>query len=177
MGGVQSATKSATRSVIREEYQNKESCQLAAGASAAGLAADAFNSKGAQNMADSVGLIALMRCVGKSYTFIILFHVILLCIVVACAILIPPAIPDDVWKNCTTCIRHTGTGKNRRCIESRPGTPQECKRAGRVFEFIIAIVVGGIISAIISGIYTFYLKSKVFRPSALFAETAGRMLF
>lgn len=180
MGGAQSASKS----FLREEYKNKEACQLAAGASAAGLAADAFNSTGVQSMSDKVGQIALMRCMGKSYTSIILYHVILLCIVVACAVLIPLAIPDSVWENCSICTRsepetvhNNGRATTRqKCVESRQGTPQECRRQGRIFEYIIGTIVGLIITAIISGIYTFYLKSKVFTSSALITDTVGRVL-
>lgn len=171
MGAAQSATQTIGQNILKEEYQNKEACKVAATANAASVAADALNAEGIQSMTSSVSGIALMRCVGKSYIFIILYHLVLICIIVACALFIPPAIPDRVWQNCTICTRHTGGRRNRRCIESRRGTPQECKRAGIVAELVISTIVGCIIAGIINGIYTFYLKTKVYKLGALTALT------
>ena len=77
MGGAQSATKH----ILRDDYKDKQACQLTVGASAAGIVADAAGAEGTQNIVDGLGRFALMRCVGKSWTFIILYHLILICIV------------------------------------------------------------------------------------------------
>lgn len=136
-------------------------------------------------MADSVGGFALMRCVGMSWKSIVLYQIALICVVIACIVAIPPAIPDRVWENCRICARSEPrvtnvNGRERRttqCVEHRQGTPRECKERGRVIEYVLATIVGIVLAALISASFNFYLKSKVYTTTGLLGETALRTIF
>jgi len=162
---------------LRDKYKERQSCKFAVNASAAGMAADAFNAEGVQNMSDTVGGLALMRCVGMSYTSIILYHIVLICIVIACIIAIPPAIPDRIWENCRICTRYEQqTYKDRRCVEYRQGTPRECKEQGKISEYVVATIVGILIVVIISNLFLLHLKSKVYTTEGFIGEQFARTI-
>ena len=91
--------------MLKEQYYDNPACQLAVGASAVGVISDTFNTEGTGTI-DSLGHFALMRCVGKSWSFIISYCLVLICIIAVCAVSISHAIPDSIWQNCTICTKH-----------------------------------------------------------------------
>lgn len=176
---------SPAQMMLREEYRYEPSCNIAANTGAMAVAADAFNYEKGQSMADTISGFALMRCYGMSWSSITLYTIVLILIVIVCIILIPFSIPDSVWKNCSICTKSEDyttyvNGKKRsgtRCLESRKGTVEECKEQGKKKELVISAIVGFVIVAIISSLFKYYLKSRIYTTSALFGEMALRTVF
>lgn len=174
------AAVSASKAMLKDEYKDKAACQIAVGSDGAGIVADALNAKTTEGNIDTVSGIALMKCYGMSVSHIILYYVILVLIIGVCVLTIPTVIPDKFWKNCNICaeFKEADTNGNKQnCKKWRKGTPQECKNAGKIFEYVIGLVVGIVISGLISSIFMFYLRSKVYTTTGLIGNTAARLIF
>ena len=164
-----------TSRVLRDKYKDKTACQLAAGSGAAALVSDAVDSNGTQSFFDTISKVALMRCYGISYGNIILYYLFLVVLVLLCGSSIGRMIPDSMWKKCRVCTRQQVVvddegNQSETCAEYRQGTPEECRRAGRMMERIIGFVVGLVVAGIVHRIFIFRLKLTIYKSEAVVGE-------
>ena len=153
---------------LKPEYAEKQYCKLGAGASVGGLVADAVGNEAGEGLLDTWATIALMKCVGTSNWAIAAYYLALLCVLVLCIVLIPMAIPDSAWENCSLCEEFSRS--NDECVRYKKGSPAECRESGRWIEYFIGTAVG---LAIVSTVYWFvllYLKHKVYTSEAFYAD-------
>lgn len=173
------------RLVLREKYQDNESCQWAARGAVAGVAADVVenfaNTSKATSGIDFFTGLALMRCAGMSAAHITSYFVGLLVVGLVVFLLVWRIISSSKsFVNCKICINTERQYNNdlqkarMLCTEHRQGTPEECKNAGRLVKTILGLVIASVIVSLLHFFVRFALKAKIFKPTALFAGSFVR---
>lgn len=166
--GAVSADKEVMERVLKKRYQSEPACRMAARLAAGASVADLLDGDDGEDgggrrvtrFLDFFNEIALMLCVGMSEVQIALFYGAMVLTMIALVVLIMRLIPDSVW---TTCKRN-----------GRQGTPEECRNAGFIFEFFLAVLVSIAVLSFVRAVFRMLLKLMVYKLSALVVETAVR---
>ena len=161
--------------VLKEEYQSKPSCRMAARLAAGATVTDIVDGNdsgkrggGVTSWLDFFNEVALMLCMGMTRGQIVLYYCALIVAALYVMNEVKAKIPDSLWKKCTFC---TGPKGAQKC---RPGTPEECKRMGSWIELILGLVIAGVALGIVRFLFKSILKLQVYKLEALMFETVVR---
>ena len=178
-----SSTLKPTR-MLKQRYQDRESCQWAARGAVAGIAADALDNivptSRATSAIDGITGLAIMRCAGMSMWNIVFYYLSLLVIGVLGFLLVWLLIPSSIFDNCKVCTDSEqvySNGKTKTvCKEYRDGTASECETGGRIFRGILGFVAALLIVTLVHAIVVFGLKARIFTTTALMVDVGARAI-